>query len=263
MSSAVRDAPPPALPLPSASALNRRRDWFADPSRPPNAGPFVIVVDDFHPDPHAVRELALRQRFVQYSPPLAEQVGRELAAAYDFPPAWFATALLRHKGEPVRHPVAGFRHAPPEARDALARVVGESILDETWHTLGDGWNGAFHVQNRHWTGACGAIHHHYKDGDVVPRGWSGVVYLSPDAPPSAGTSIWRERASGLCVAPKGAQFHTGPAAERFDLALLAENRFNRLVLCRESVLHRAEHGFGDGLADARLTQTFFFRTTAA
>jgi len=45
---------------------------------------------------------------------------------------------------------------------------------------------------------------------------------------------------------------------RVKLALMAENRFNRLVLFRENVLHRAEDGFGQTAQNARLTQTFFF-----
>ena len=45
----------------------------------------------------------------------------------------------------------------------------------------------------------------------------------------------------------------------FELAYLAENRFNRAVLFRENVWHRLEHGFGEG-TEARLTQTLFFET---
>jgi hypothetical protein len=42
--------------------------------------------------------------------------------------------------------------------------------------------------------------------------------------------------------------------------MTVENCFNRLVLFRENILHRAEPGFGDSPATGRLTQTFFFRS---
>jgi hypothetical protein len=46
----------------------------------------------------------------------------------------------------------------------------------------------------------------------------------------------------------------------FELALVVENRFNRLVLFREHVLHRAEKGFGSTIQDGRMSQTFFFQS---
>ena len=158
----------------------------------------------------------------------------------------------------MREPVNGFRHAPEGVRQELGELLGEEIAVGTWDTLGDGWNGAFHIQNARWRTGCGAIHHHFKDGDVNPRGWSGVVYLSHEAPPSSGTSIWRERSTGLCVGSFGATFDYD--IRNFELALHLENRFNRLVLFRERVFHRAEHGFGNHIGDSRLTQTFFFHS---
>jgi len=245
--------PPDAL-VDTVDALNRHDEWFDD------EGPHVLVVDGFYADPDRIRATALRQAFVQYLPPLPEQVGDERAAEYAFPPAWFASALWRHRGADVRHPVHGFRYAPDDVRDHLANITGERVRTEHWDDMGDGWNGAFHVQNQHWRGEHGSIHHHHKSGDVTPRGWSGLVYLTPNAPPSAGTSIWRDRRTGRCIGAEGIAFHRTPGVPEFELALLVENRYNRLVLFRENVLHRAEHGFGDAPHDARLTQTFFFCT---
>jgi hypothetical protein len=242
----------------TAAELNERPDLFRDAERPDedNAGPFLVVVDNFYPDPHEVRKLALSQAFAQYMPPLARHVGNEIADRYKaVEGTWHSSVLEVFMGKPVEHPVLGVRHNPPSVRERLAAAIGEEIQLDTWDSLGDGWNGAFHLMDARWK--CGAIHHHYKEGDVCPRGWSGVVYLSPDAPPSAGTTIWRGRRSGVCVASKGSRFYASTSS--FVLVMAAENRFNRLVLFRENVLHRAEHGFGEG-NDARLTQTFFFRT---
>lgn len=243
----------------SIEELNADASAFHDPSRPDceNQGPFLVVRDGFYPEPLAIRRLALQQEYFQYSPPLPEQVGEEVAAQHsDISPAWFSSSLLRFVGQTVADPQPGFRYAPPEVRQSMAQVTGDDVTVDTWDEMGDWWNGAFHILFETWIRGKGAIHHHYKEGDVAPRGWSGVVYLTPDAPPDVGTTIWREKASGRCVASKGAKFEHD--AEKFELALLVENRFNRLVLFRENVLHRAEHGFGMTPETARLTQTFFF-----
>lgn len=243
---------------PSLDELNAQKRWFQDPARPPERGPFVIVVDDFYPDPLAVRALALEAEFIQYSPPLAEQVGEETAAKFRGQrPSWFTSALKVHHGVAVKKPFRGFRYDPPGIVERLSHLVGEEIVRETWADGGDWWNCAFQLINAEWDDSRGTVHHHYKEGDVAPHGWSGVVYLSPDAPPISGTSVWRDKSSGLCIAPLGATFR--PDFENFEIAYLVENRFNRLVLFRENVLHRAGPGFGSG-KDARLTQSFFFRT---
>lgn len=235
-------------------------DWFADETRPvaENAGPHLLIVDGFYPDPDAVRTLALGQEFVQYSPPLAEQVGEEQAGSPEFADTtsrWLATALYTYRGEKVAHPVSGFRHHGPEVQARLADVTGAEIEPDSWALGGDGWNGAFHLRTEGKSAV--SIHHHYRDGDVAPKGWSGLVYLSPDAPSDAGTSIWRHKGTGKCIAPKGAVYERDESA--FEKVYTVECRFNRLVLFRENVLHRAEHGFGE-YKSARLTQTFFFRT---
>ncbi len=246
----------------TADELNARADLFRAPDRSDedNRGPFLVVHDDFYSDPDAIRATALSKEFHQYSPPTADQVGEEKAAAYAGQlQRWMASALIRHHGELVANPRPGFRYAPPEVRARIGAILGERPDEATWDTMGDGWNGAFHVQYGGAAGRPGSIHHHYKEGDVTPRGWSGLVYLSPDATPEHGTTIWRSRATGLCVATA-----RGNVAEYdyddFELALRVENRYNRLVLFREHVLHRAEIGFGSTLRDGRMSQTFFFQS---
>jgi hypothetical protein len=241
----------------SLDELNGMTDWFADSTRSvsDNTGPFVVVKDYFYRNPEEIRALALRQEFVQYSPPLPEQVGEELAAQYSDNARVLSTSLYSFTGKRVLHPVEGFRYNSQWLRLKLSRLLNETISTGSWKWGGDWWNGAFHLRER--GESLSSIHHHYKKGDVEPRGWSGVVYLSPDGETRSGTSVWRSRTTRLCVAGYGSEFHSDVA--NFDLAYLVENRFNRLVLFRENVLHRAERGFGLG-KDSRLVQTFFFST---
>jgi hypothetical protein len=255
-------APYPAKPLVSSLAeLNSRTEWFHDPDRPPEAGPFVVVVDDFYPDPDKIRHSALGAPFFQYFPPTHDQVGAKASKFADVEPCWFSTALIRYMGEDVHNPQMGFRRNPPELRRRFENLLRESVTVSTWESMGDYWNGAFHLLNKHWKARGAAIHHHYRKGDVYPRGWSGVVYLSPNAPLWSGTSIWRHTGTGKCIASEGVRYYQDPDIyNHFQLAFLVENRYNRLLLFRENILHRVETGFGTNPTTARLTQTFFFET---
>lgn len=239
--------------------LNSESALFSDPGRPDseNTGPYLLVVDNFYADPDEIRTNALKQNFYQYSPPLASQVGSEVASRFsESEPQWFSTSLMCYHGTPVLNPQPGYRYAESSVYSRLMELVGEQPDRESWATMGDGWNGAFHLHFAGKRGAGFAIHHHYKKGDIYPRGWSGVVYLSPGAPGPSGTTIWLDKNTGKCIARAGAVFSKD--MERFEKIFTVQNRFNRLVLFRENVLHRAEPGFGDSRETGRLTQTFFF-----
>ena len=101
--------------------------------------------------------------------------------------------------------------------------------------------------------------------------WAGVCYLTPDAPLSAGTALYKHKPTGLSMAPRKED-------GSYDLELLAlvnkdsqdmtkwelvdrlANKYNRLVLYRGDHFHMSMDYFGQDLYDGRLFQTFFFDT---
>jgi hypothetical protein len=101
--------------------------------------------------------------------------------------------------------------------------------------------------------------------------WAGVCYLTPDAPLSGGTALFKHKKTGLFSAPRK---HDGT----YDLELLSTinkdsqdmtkwemtdrvaNVYNRLVLYRGDYFHVSLDYFGQDIYDGRLFQTFFFNT---
>lgn len=232
---------------------------FHDPARSQrdNAGPHVLIVDDFYDDPQMVRTIALQSRYVVYAPPTAWDLAPKIRMPSQWlePGLWLSTSLTSFHGKPTHLLFDGLRYNPEWLRLKMAGIVQEKIDPDDWEPGGDGWNGAFHLRDAgHRTGS---IHHHYHDSAIATRGWSGLVYLTPDAPASSGTSFFRNRETGRCVESRHEHFDADHA--RYERIGSVENVFNRLVLFRENVLHLAEAGFGEG-AGRRLTQTFFFRS---
>ncbi len=106
--------------------------------------------------------------------------------------------------------------------------------------------------------------------------WAGMVYLTPDAPVSAGTAFYRHRATGLDTPPTDRQARAwdyADAAEFDDKVIRADKGelskweqiahiapvFNRLILFRGGEFYHAPlGGCGDSSGTARLTHIFFF-----
>lgn len=104
--------------------------------------------------------------------------------------------------------------------------------------------------------------------------WAGALFLTPDAPPESGTSLWRSKTSKLREAPthEEARKRGMTLKELVDLtyknALLDEtkwenidrigNVYNRLAIWRGRLNHSASKYFGHDDETARLFQLFFF-----
>lgn len=145
--------------------------------------------------------------------------------------------------------------------DIIQKAVQPFAGKITWWPK-DGYTGSFQYttsRNRSW------IH-----ADQTTN-WAGVLYLTPDAPLSGGTGLFRHKPTGLDQAPRKED-------GSYDLELLAEinkdsqdmtkwelsdfvgNKFNRLVLYRGDLFHTSLDYFGQDINDGRLFQTFFFNT---
>jgi hypothetical protein len=196
----------------------------------------IIIVDNFYEDPDQVRAYALGLEYTRYSAD------------------WYSSAL-EEKESPLRG--RGVRLADESIKRKLAKITGSEIDEDSWDTSGDGWNGAFHYSLRHVLprGAGSLIHNHVgRDTDVVD-GWSGLVYLTPNAVRESGTGIWMSKATGRCYSLDSVY---DKDIDAYDLAFRCENVYNRLVLFYASVLHMAEEGFGTTRENGRVFQTFFF-----
>jgi hypothetical protein len=102
--------------------------------------------------------------------------------------------------------------------------------------------------------------------------WAAVCYLTPDAPPSAGTGIFRHKATGWMhydykqasqdpeydkIAPPG---HDSQDYTKWDMIDRVGNVFNRLIMYRADNYHVSLDYFGKDMYDGRLFQVFFFNT---
>jgi hypothetical protein len=101
--------------------------------------------------------------------------------------------------------------------------------------------------------------------------WAGVCYLTPDAPPSGGTGIFKHKPTGYTRVPRLADGSynmeilneinkDSQDMTKWELMDRVANKFNRLVLYRGDLFHVSLDYFGRDMYSGRLFQTFFFNT---
>lgn len=92
----------------------------------------------------------------------------------------------------------------------------------------------------------------------VNNTWAGVLYLTPDAPLSGGTALYRHKQTGDVI-DKG-ELYESYDYTKWDVTDQVGNIYNRLVLYRGDLFHASVDYFGSDNQDGRLIQTFFFST---
>ncbi len=155
----------------------------------------------------------------------------------------------------------------PGLREEFGRLLGRPVTE--W--LGHGANGIFQQ-----TSVDDSLVWHHDS-----QGWAAAVYLTPDAPPSSGTSFWRDRTYGCRRRPShpmeaerlGSMEAVQSAekvvydptnlveADNWELVESVAGLYNRLVIWDASLIHSATSyaNFSDsGTAPTRLVQLFFF-----
>jgi hypothetical protein len=189
---------------------------------------------------------------------------------YQNPDEVRALALAQEYGSDLRY-YKGLRTSErflwPHMREEFGRLMGRPITE--W--LGHGANGIFQQTNVDDP----LVWHH------DTQGYAGAVYLTPDAPPSAGTSFWRDRTHGCRRRPshplETARLGSAAAVaaaesvvydsenivqpDNWELVESVAGLYNRLVIWDASLIHSATSytEFSDaGAAPTRLVQLFFF-----
>jgi hypothetical protein len=98
--------------------------------------------------------------------------------------------------------------------------------------------------------------------------WAGIVFLSPDAPPSCGTSFFRSKINKKHHNSQ-IDWNTSEGIETFNQKTFMDrspyelvdsvgNIFNRLVIFDGGLIHAASDYFGWDIASSRLFHMFFF-----
>ena len=129
----------------------------------------------------------------------------------------------------------------------ILQPVGGLVTN--WNAF-DGYTGSFEVAtalDRSW------IHtDHYNT-------WAGVCYLTPNAPYTAGTGLFRHRATGATMAHELTEYESQDMT-KWDLIDRIGNRYNRLAMYRSDQFHMSLDYFGSDLYTGRLFQLFFITT---
>lgn len=101
--------------------------------------------------------------------------------------------------------------------------------------------------------------------------WAALVYLTPDAPLSGGTGLFRHKKTGLEMTPKlpngeidrkllDEVYVDAQDITKWDMTDRLANKYNRLVMYRGDLFHTSLDYFGTNKENGRLFQTFFFST---
>lgn len=139
-------------------------------------------------------------------------------------------------------------YLPNDVKSAIQHWMSPVGAITNWFES-TGYTGAFQLAtafDRTW------IHSDYMNN------WAGVCYLTPNAPSSSGTGLFRHKHTGLHS--RIDKDYEGYDFTKWELFDKIGNKYNRLILYRADLFHASLDYFGEDLQTGRLFQTFFFNT---
>jgi len=157
----------------------------------------------------------------------------------------FEEDLTTYKGNRTKD-----QYIIPGTKEAFEKIIGKKIIN---------WAEIYPM--------CGRFQYCTAQDDLVyhfdNQTLAGMVYLTPDAPYSCGTSLFAHKRTGLrnendfgdvnVFGETGYYDRT-----KFELVDTAGNVFNRLVLFDAKCIHSANEYFGTDITNSRLFHLFFF-----
>lgn len=197
----------------------------------------VTILENFYEDPDTVRTFALSQKY-----------------------------QFRHELKDVPYVFPGCRTKNlPVINKPLFEKVSKKIISLFHNAENDfmGWTISTNFQSVSEEYGSGVIH---TDHNTV---FAAVLYLTPDAPLDAGTSIFKPNKSfdeekyEAALKANDKRFHSGDPKmdtsyhSMFDEILRINNVYNTLILYEGRHYHAANKFFGKTLKDSRLAQVFF------
>jgi LPS sulfotransferase NodH len=241
----------------SSSSAARHRRGRHEPAREARMRTSVVLVDNFYANPAAVREYALKQ--VYYAPyqtlnddECLERHGWMASRFRRAPDCPFKSSLeLISRLEYLTGDCVDLDHWN---REFPVDIDGNPLPEHRSQPTSCLWNCTFHLKLDAGQPRAEGVHNHVGDSwnSVGVDGWSGLIYLSQDAPLRGGLQLWRN------VDPTHNYDWMTPK-EQWELIDDLGNVANRLLLFRGDLPHSGTRGWGTGLTDGRLFQTFFFR----
>ena len=140
-------------------------------------------------------------------------------------------------------------------KEKFEEIIGQKIVD--WEN--QGMNGRFQSNKA----GIPLVYH------CDQQKWAAMIFLSPDAPPQAGTSFFRHKETKV---HHNSQIDWGPNGNGnkvfnnltfldstpYELVDRVGNVFNRLVIFDGGLIHAASDYFGWDISSGRLWHMFFF-----
>jgi hypothetical protein len=197
----------------------------------------VTIINDFYDNPDAIRQFALAQKY-----------------------------KFRHEEEGLDYVYPGCRTQDLHALDAsLQAMVLKKLVS------------VFHIQEHdlmRWaiSSSFQSVSEIYKEGVIhtdTNTIFAGVLYLTPNAPLDAGTSLYQKNATfnqeryQKALDQNDERFKSGAIImntdyhSMFDEVVRVNNVYNTLILYEGDMFHAANKFFGTNLEDSRLAQVFF------